>query len=408
MKTSIGFANCPDSYLCGMQCAEQVVPNGVLTNAVLVLAFCSGNHHAESFYNGLRKIINAKVPIIGGSAIGIITNHQLTYEGHPGAILVISTDDNPIQVAFAQGIDKEEFLIGTQLGRQLSAQELKDCALLLFYDSIKQPPTSTTPPIMNASPPLIAGIESILGMQIPIVGAGLIGDYGFGRTSQFCGFSVGQQCAVAAILPKSIKAYVQIMHGCMPLDGIYHKITKMDGAIIYEVDGKPIVEMIDQIYGNQAWREQRPLKRLSIGVNHGEKFGAIDEDKIVTRLISGITPQGNGIILFEPDLEEGMEFLFMLRDNEIIIRSVQQNSTRIIERILQEGYNPLVGLYIDCAGRTSTYSESIIEEAEPLQRIFNGKNIPLLGFYSGVEIAPIMGKSRGLDWTGVLLVLAEG
>jgi len=32
----------------------------------------------------------------------------------------------------------------------------------------------------------------------------------------------------------------------------------------------------------------------------------------------------------------------------------------------------------------------------------------LLGFYSGVEVAPLLGKSRGLDWTGVLLVFAKG
>jgi hypothetical protein len=48
-----------------------------------------------------------------------------------------------------------------------------------------------------------------------------------------------------------------------------------------------------------------------------------------------------------------------------------------------------------------------IEEASEVQEVFNQYNIPLLGFYSGVEIAPLLKKSRGLDWTGVLLVLAE-
>ncbi len=33
--------------------------------------------------------------------------------------------------------------------------------------------------------------------------------------------------------------------------------------------------------------------------------------------------------------------------------------------------------------------------------------IPFLGFYSGVEIASLMGRSRGLDWTGVLIIFAE-
>ncbi len=31
---------------------------------------------------------------------------------------------------------------------------------------------------------------------------------------------------------------------------------------------------------------------------------------------------------------------------------------------------------------------------------------PLIGFYSGVEIAPFNGYSRPLDWTGVLTTLS--
>ena len=31
--------------------------------------------------------------------------------------------------------------------------------------------------------------------------------------------------------------------------------------------------------------------------------------------------------------------------------------------------------------------------------------VPFLGFYSGVEIAPVRGISRPLDWTGVLATL---
>ena len=30
--------------------------------------------------------------------------------------------------------------------------------------------------------------------------------------------------------------------------------------------------------------------------------------------------------------------------------------------------------------------------------------VPLIGFYSGVEIAPVNGRSRSLDWTAVLTV----
>ena len=34
-------------------------------------------------------------------------------------------------------------------------------------------------------------------------------------------------------------------------------------------------------------------------------------------------------------------------------------------------------------------------------------SFPLLGFYSGVEIAPFGSYSRPLDWTGVLTLLTQ-
>ncbi|MFC7538361.1 FIST C-terminal domain-containing protein [Siccirubricoccus deserti] len=51
------------------------------------------------------------------------------------------------------------------------------------------------------------------------------------------------------------------------------------------------------------------------------------------------------------------------------------------------GGEPLLGLYIDCAGRGSARSGAPIEEAELVVKGL-GRAVPLLGFYSGVEIAP--------------------
>jgi hypothetical protein len=62
---------------------------------------------------------------------------------------------------------------------------------------------------------------------------------------------------------------------------------------------------------------------------------------------------------------------------------------------------------IDCAGRAAQISDTLTEEAAEVQTVMNEYAVPLLGFYSGVEVAPMLGQSRGLDWTGVLLVLAE-
>jgi small ligand-binding sensory domain FIST len=208
------------------------------------------------------------------------------------------------------------------------------------------------------------------------------------------------------MLSGDFKPYFRIMHGCRPLDGIYHKITKMDGSIIYELDGKPIVEMIDELYGNSNWRSQSPVKLLTIGKNHGKRYEQPIEENYVNRLITGCLPNGEGIGIFEPDFKTGTEIQFMLRDAEIMIESAKKNSAELMDQIKADGKKALFGLYIDCAGRSADYSNTNIEEASEIQSIFNQHNSPLFGFFSGVEVAPFLQKSRGLDWTGVLLVLA--
>jgi hypothetical protein len=68
-----------------------------------------------------------------------------------------------------------------------------------------------------------------------------------------------------------------------------------------------------------------------------------------------------------------------------------------------DGADPLLALYIDCAGRTSSFCGAEEEEAEIVQSLL-GPEVPLLGLYSGTEIAPLMGRSRSLDYTGVLSI----
>ena len=47
------------------------------------------------------------------------------------------------------------------------------------------------------------------------------------------------------------------------------------------------------------------------------------------------------------------------------------------------------------------------EEASAVVDMLNRYHTPLLGFYSGVEVAPMFGRSIGLDWTGILTVIAR-
>ncbi len=407
MKAGIGYGNSKNGELLGKKVAENALRDGNISKPSLVIAFCGGPLDHKAYFNGLQTVVGTKVPIIGGSAIGIITNDYLSYEGCPAGAMIIESVTLKHKIVSAGNLDKGEKQAGKKLGKKLS-NTISGRTLLIFYDSIKMAPIKDHPPIINASPPLIEGIEEGLTHDTMIIGGGLIKDYAFNHTQQFCGSYVAEQSVVGALLDGDFSSYFQIMHGCIPKDGIYHTITKSNGPVIYEVDGKPVVPMIDDQYGNKDWRNQIPVTRLTLGVNYGEKYEDFKEENYVNRLITGILPDERGIVIFEPDLKAGSKIQFMLRNNNKMIESARENSKKMMAQIVADKKQPVLGLYIDCAGRTAKVSDTLTEEACQVQDVFNEVNVPLFGFYSGVEIAPFFGNSLGLDWTGVLLVLAEG
>lgn len=408
MKAGVGYAKSEDALFSGKQVAENAVRDGGIEEPYLVLAFCTGQVDYNGFYDGLRSIVGPAPPIIGGSAAGIITNQHLSYEGYAAGAAIVQSDRLEYRVASVGALNEDERVAGRKLAEKLADHDIEGKLLLMFYDSIKQTPTESTPPIMNASPLLIDGFEETFDSSIPIIGAGVVGDFDFNPTRQFCGSYVGSQAVVGTLLGGDVEMDYTIMHGCTPKDGIYHTITQMEGPFIYEVDGKPVVRLIDDMYGNQAWQHQRPVRRLTVGVNLGERFGEFNESEYVNRLITGVLPEGRGIAIFEPDLANGTEIQFMLRDSDKMMESARRNSKELVRAVGRRGTKPVLGLYIDCAGRAASFSDTRTEEASEVCHVLNDHGIPMLGFYSGVEIAPLLGKNRGLDWTGVLLILSRG
>ncbi len=406
MKAGTGYSHKKDAFSAGREAAENAVRSQGLDRADLVLAFRRGHADHDEFFKGIMSITGKNTPILGGSAIGIITNNELSYREFASGAVVLQSDSLTSRIFCADAIDKGEEKAGEVLGEALS-KETGGKLVLLFYDSIRRPPAGAMPPVLNSSSYLLKGIERRFNKPIPVVGAGLIGDFDFNFTRQFCGSYIGEQKAVGALLDGDFKVYTRITHGCTPLDGIYYRITRMEGPLIYELDGKPITDIIDDIYGTRRWREQKPVKLLTLGVNYGDRYDQSEESTCVNRLILGALPNGEGISIFESDLETGALIRFMVRDTDEMMRSARINTEGIMEEIIAKGERPVLGLYIDCAGRTAEYQDIISEEAEIIQNVFSLYGVQLFGFYSGVEIAPMPEKSRGLDWTGVLLIFSE-
>jgi len=220
----------------------------------------------------------------------------------------------------------------------------------------------------------------------------------------FDGEGVRKHAAAALIFPPCVEAVTEILHGCRPVSA-FMEITRIEGATVFELDGEPALRVIERMLSLPigGGRGQELSLVATLGQKQGDPFAPYDENAYVNRLILSANADQGSVTLFEPDFERGALVQIMSRDNGLMLDSVRRGVAAANAAAADEA--PLLGLYIDCAGRASARSGAAIEEAE---LVVNGLDprIPLLGFYSGVEVAPFAGeRSRPLDWTGVLTVL---
>lgn len=402
----VGYTNQSDALLAGKQAVGLALAQGGIGHASLVLAFCTNRTNFDQFYEGIRSVVGSDAEIVGGGAIGVITLDQLSYKDTPAVVAAFDSRVLSAKTVMVTEVDENPTRAGAILRSQLDLDAAVK-AVLLFYESIMVPPSSGSPAIIVPSIDLLNGLVPPGVDTLPIFGAGLMGDYQFCRSKQFCGASVQARAATATVLTGNIEIYSTITHGCSLLDGIYRRITKIDGPILRELDGRPVVEVIDEIYGNQSWQQEQPVATLTIGIPLGERYRDFDEQEYVNRLIVGPLPDRSGVVLFESGPKLGDTIQFLYRDPVKMVNSARMNANALLNSLESQRASPVFAMYLDCGGRAAAVSLTPTEEAAEVQLALKRRQIPLLGLYSGVELAPVRGRTRGLDWTGVLLIVAK-
>jgi hypothetical protein len=402
-KVGVGFSENPESKDTGSEAARAAMAQAGISRCDLAIVYSTSRHDPPQLRDGVRSVIGPTARLIGGYAIGIITKDELAYEGYQVGVAVMSSDSVEVDMFIEKGLPDNEFNVGIGLGRQIKSKDYTGTPnILLMYDSLKERPPEGTVFDLNLATPLIEGMGQALETWPPAAGVGMIGDWQGNPTYQWFDDRIERHTAMALVLSGGVRMDTIIMHGCRP-SGRYHTITRAEGNVVLEIDGKPAVDAIAELLGPDSYKswEDYPFF-VTLGVNKGDKFGEFREEEYANRLVMGVDRDRGGLIMFEPDLKEGFEVQLMRRS--IDFDYVRERSEDLLDRIGDR--HPFFALYIDCAGRASAFCGTEGEEAQEVQKAI-GSKMPLLGMYSGVEIAKVGGDVQALDWTGVLCVFSE-
>jgi hypothetical protein len=402
-KAGVGFSENPLSYEAGAEAARDAMAEAGASRCDLAILYSTARHDPSQLRDGVRSVIGPTARLIGGYATGIITKDRLGYDGYQVGLAVISSDSVEVELYSESGLVDNEFNVGTALGKQIRSKSYRGTPnILLMYDSVRGKPPEGVALDLNLATPLLEGMGQTLGTWPPAAGVGMLGDWQSSPTYQWFDDRIEHHTALALVLSGGVCMDTIIMHGCKPASG-YHTITKAEGNVVLEIDGTPATDVIAQLLGPDVYRswEDYPFF-VTLGVNKGDKFGDFKEEEYANRLVAGVDKERHGLIMFEPDLEAGSEVQLMQRS--IDFDYIRERSEDLLTRVGNR--RPFLALYIDCAGRASAYSAIEGEEAEEVQKAI-GSRMPLLGMYSGVEIANVGGAMQALDWTGVLCVFSE-
>lgn len=397
----VGFSKVDDSFQSGAEAARQALDEAGGGTPVAAIVFTTTSHDAAKLREGIRSVIGHDARIVGGYSMGVITHKALSYAGGETGVAVVCSDDVKAEVFSQEGLIGNEHAIGSQLGAQIKGKEYQGAPnLLLMYDSVKE--RTEAGPSLNLATPLLAGIESALGSWPPVAGVGVTDGMQWNPTPLFFNDELTHNHAMAlALHGGGVRMDTIIMHGCEPASD-YHKITKAEGNVVYEIDGIPALDAVAKMLGPDAERswEDYPLF-VTLGVNQGDKWGEFNETDYANRLVMAVDKEKGALVMFEPDLAEGSDVQLMRRS--IDFSYVEDRSRQILDSLGDR--KPVLALYIDCLARASAYCGSEGEEAEQMTKII-GEKVPVLGTYSGVEIAKVGESVRALDWTGVLAVFS--
>jgi class 3 adenylate cyclase len=399
-RITVGVADAPQTAAAGRQAVERALADAPGRPPDCALLFSTSRHDPGELLAAVRRALPERVPVYGGYAVGIISGDYLGYDGFQVGVALFWLDGAELQVLVERGLNQGEAAAGGRLLQQLQKQRFRgDPSLLLLYDSVNR--TGNRYRLNMATSILDGGLDRIAG-EVPFVGAGLVGDMQCRTTHQWTGDTVETQTALMLAFSGGLEIEQVVFHGCRPASA-YHQVTRTDENVVLEIDGRPALEVVAELLGpesGRAWRDYAFF--VTLGVNKGSKYGTFDPDAYANRMCMGVDAERQGLVMFEPDLKAGDTFQLMLRDIDFsyIGEKIRAHLGR------KAPSKPVFALYIDCAGRASAYSHLEEEEATYVQAALRDV-CPLLGFYSGVEVARIAGRPEALDWTGVLSLFYE-
>jgi hypothetical protein len=343
---------------------SDTVLNSNLKNPQLVLYFGAPESlHNDDHYFELRSRFPA-ANLIGCTSAGEILGEEV----YDDSIVVTAIEFEKTNLFVSSvKIDTMEnsYEYGIKLANTFDRRGLK--GILLLSDGTK----------VNGSE-LVRGLVTKLGVSIPITG-GLAGDGARFKTTLVGCNEPPESGNITAI--GFYGSAISIGHGSVggwdPF-GPERQITKSEGNILYELDGRPALELYKKYLGEEAQNLPGSALLFPLKVHSGNR-----RDSDVVRTILSISEEDQSMT-FAGDIPQGVTAQLMKANFERLIDGAS-DAASIANKQIHSGDK--LAILISCVGRKMILGQRTADEVEAVNNIL-GTDTFQIGFYSYGEISP--------------------
>lgn len=175
---------------------------------------------------------------------------------------------------------------------------------------------------------------------------------------------------------------IRIGHGSKggwDIFGPEREVTKSSNNVLYELDGKPALELYKQYLGDRA--EGLPSTALLFPL--ALRQSAEDDQRIVRTILS--VDESNQAMIFAGDIPQGHRVQLMKANFDRLIEGSATAALKTDTSVFNE--NPVLSIAISCIGRRLVLGERTDEELEVTMDVLP-EGVQQIGFYSYGEISP--------------------
>lgn len=384
MNISIGLSTDKNPLSAAIEATKLASVNMYGERADLAFVFSSIDISSARLLKTINTSLEERLPIIGCSGAAIISNQGVFKHGL--AVMLLGLPEGThFNLACAKNIKTKTTL---NAGR-----ELADGLLYNFKDTHRVLSVIFCDGLIPDGSGLIYGLQERLGRSFPVVGGSASDDLRFLKTHLYFNEELIEDAALGILFGGRLNFGLGIKHGLKPL-GKPRTVTRAEGNIVYEIDGKPALNLYEEYLNRNAFELRKELKRISVLYPIGIYLSG--EEEYLLRNILSI--ESNGSLRLQGGISEGSTIRLMIGTKESALAATRQAAGEAKKGLSLQGMGTKkekiknFALVFNSVSRYILLRRDVLKELEIIKDVL-GEDTPIIGIYTYGEQAPLRAVS---------------